>query len=824
MNIRQFLWVAGAVPLMGQAPLSLSDAVQMGLRQHPAVEASAATTQAAQSRVREAESGYLPKLGYSESIQRSDNPVFVFGSLLNQRQFTQSNFNLGLLNNPNFVNNFQSQVRADQTLYDFGATNWQVRSAKLGTEIASEDERRTRMGVIAEIAGAYFGAVLAKQRLVVAENAVRSAEADLERAQNVRGAGLSTDADVLSVRVHRADMKEREIQARAALDVAEAALNDALGLPLETQHDLSTALTSAKLSNTDLAALDKTSLHGPVPREALLATEAAQAQTSAARTALLPKISAHGVFEADRQTFATRGGANWFFGVSLDWTFFNGFASEARRDEAEHLAGRRGRSKSASSRLRGWRCKRPTPIGEARGNRSTWRLPPWRRPKRACGLRATATKRDSPRSPSCCATKPRRSKPRQEIWKRSITSAWRPLSLSWPRARWREIPMRLSKPFFVLAVVLLGLTACREAPRKAEASVSPQAVTVPVVAAASVDLPSYYEAVGTVRARTSAVIASKIMGTVQDVRVRTGEAVGAGQLLVTIDSRDLDVAVRQAQAARQEALGAQGETDHAVAAAQANLDLANVTFRRMQELYDKKSISDQERDESLARVKAAQAAYDMAVAKRAQVSAKIQQASEAVSSAEVMRGYAEIHAPFGGIVTEKPVESGSMAMPGAPLLTVEQSGALRLEVPVDESFLPSVRAGDTVRVALDSLDRALDARVSEIGPLVDPASRAFLVKIDLPSLPHLRAGLFGRAKFLHGTREAVVIPAAAVAEQGQMQSVVVVEGGSARTRLVTLGQKQGDMVEILSGLNAGERVVSPRSTTLADGARVEPKP
>ena len=384
--------------------------------------------------------------------------------------------------------------------------------------------------------------------------------------------------------------------------------------------------------------------------------------------------------------------------------------------------------------------------------------------------------------------------------------------------------MRLSKPLTAVAVLSLGLTACREAPKTAQASANPSTTAVPVVPAASAELPSFYEASGTVRARTSAVLASKILGLVREVKVRTGDPVGAGQLLVTIDSRDLDVAIRQAQAAREEALSGRGEVDHAIAAAQANLDFAKASFGRMQELYGKKSISDQEYDEASSKLKSAQAGYDLAVARRATVAARIQQASEAVSSAEVMRGYAEIHAPFGGVVTEKPVEPGSMAVPGTPLLTVEQASTLRLEVPVEESFLPSVRAGQPVTVTLDSFDRTLEARVSEIAPQVDPASRAFLAKIDLPNIPHLRSGVYGRARFSRGARQAVVIPIAAVTEQGQLQSVMVVEQGAARTRLVTLGQKQGDTVEVLSGLQAGERVVSPRPAALADGARVEIQP
>jgi outer membrane protein len=285
-----------------------------------------------------ARSGYLPKLNYSESFQRSDNPVFVFGSLLEQHQFSQDNFALGTLNRPNFLNNFQSQLSVSQTVFDAGNTRSQVRAATLGSQVAGEDERRTRMAVIAGVAGAYFGAILAKQRWAVAQEAVRSAEADLVTAETVRAAGLSTDADVLSVRVHLAGIREREIQARYAVDTAQAALNDALGMPLETAHELSTPLTEAKLGNADVGGLDKTSVQDrSETRQAALAVSVSEAQSSAARSALYPRVSLRGAFEADRQTFATKGGANWLFGVSLDWNVFNGFADRSRREETEQL-------------------------------------------------------------------------------------------------------------------------------------------------------------------------------------------------------------------------------------------------------------------------------------------------------------------------------------------------------------------------------------------------------------------------------------------------------------------------------------------------------
>jgi outer membrane protein len=339
MKIIPWLLLAGLTPLFGQQALSLADAVRMGLQEHPALQATLSAERAAQARIGQARSGLLPKLTYSEAFQRSNNPVFVFGSLLTQHQFTEANFALGPLNRPSALNNFQSSITADQTVYDFGATRHQVRSAELNSQMAAEDSRGTEMSIIAGVAGAYFGAVLAKERLAVSELAVRSAEADLERAQNVRTAGMSTDADVLSIRVYLAAMQMRQIEARYALDVAAAALNDALGLPLETPHDLSTPLEEAKLEAADLSSLSRQSLEDhPDARHSALSFRAAEEQSSAARTALFPRVSVRGAFESDRQAFATRGGANWLFAATLEWNLFNGFADQSRRDETAQLA------------------------------------------------------------------------------------------------------------------------------------------------------------------------------------------------------------------------------------------------------------------------------------------------------------------------------------------------------------------------------------------------------------------------------------------------------------------------------------------------------
>jgi RND family efflux transporter MFP subunit len=261
--------------------------------------------------------------------------------------------------------------------------------------------------------------------------------------------------------------------------------------------------------------------------------------------------------------------------------------------------------------------------------------------------------------------------------------------------------------------------------------------------------------------------------------------------------------------------------DGAIAAAQAQLDLAQVTYQRMKDLYDKKSISPQEFDEASARLKMAQTGYEMAQAKKTQVNAKIRQAEEGLSSASVTLGYATITAPFDGVVTEKPVQLGNLTAPGMPLLTVERAGAHRLEVAVEESRLSALHVGDPVAVSLDALHKQLDARITEIVPAVDAASRSFIVKIDLPAEPTLRSGLFGRAVFSLGQRPVLTIPATAVVERGQLQSVFVVETGRARNRLVTLGETFGDRREVLSGLAAGETLVAPVTPDVVDGIQVE---
>ncbi|MBI3473801.1 MAG: efflux RND transporter periplasmic adaptor subunit [Candidatus Solibacter usitatus] len=374
------------------------------------------------------------------------------------------------------------------------------------------------------------------------------------------------------------------------------------------------------------------------------------------------------------------------------------------------------------------------------------------------------------------------------------------------------------KPALLLIAAALALSCGK--PDHPPAPASEAALPVRTTRVVSVEAMGSYEASGTVRARTTTVLSSKAMGYVREVKVQAGDRVRAGDLLVMLDARDLETGQAQAEAALREARSALPEAAAGIAAAQAGLELSQATLRRIEDLLDKKSVSRQEFDEAQARRRVAAAQHEMAVAKRSQVESRIRQAEEAVKNAAILRGYAEIRAPFAGLLTERRVEPGSLAAPGTPLLTIEQP-SYRLEASVEESRLASIRGGQAVKVVLDALAQTFTGQVSEIVPAIDAASRSFVVKIDLPAAPALRSGIFGRARFPSAPRQALWIPAGALAEQGQVESVFVVEDGAARTRLVTTGGRAEGRIEILSGLGPSDRVISPRPAGLRDGRKVK---
>jgi RND family efflux transporter MFP subunit len=357
-------------------------------------------------------------------------------------------------------------------------------------------------------------------------------------------------------------------------------------------------------------------------------------------------------------------------------------------------------------------------------------------------------------------------------------------------------------------LMVTGLLGCSE-PKPSSPAAPEKVHGVALLQVQKTTVADVVEATGTVQAALSAQLSSQVMGTITRVNVHEGDRVRRGQELVVIDAAQQQAAYAGATAGLQ----ASQET---IAAADADYALAESTMKRYQMLYDKKSVSPQEYDEVKTRLTAAKARRDAAHAGRAQAEAGVSQASTAIS-------FTKVRAPFDGLVVTKLAEPGAMAAPGVPLLVVEDPSRFRLEASVDESKLGAVKLGEPVPVVIDALgDAPIMGKVTQIVPTADPASRTFTVKIDLPANPQIRSGLFGRARFPRGERQSIAVPKSAVLSRGQLQAVYVVSSDQLISlRYVTLGAVSGDQVEVLSGLQSGDRIVARPDDRELSGKQVE---
>lgn len=351
-----------------------------------------------------------------------------------------------------------------------------------------------------------------------------------------------------------------------------------------------------------------------------------------------------------------------------------------------------------------------------------------------------------------------------------------------------------------VAVAGAGFTGCSH---EARVSANPPEIVHDVALGVAKQTPTsdWLEAVGTVRAAQTSELASQVMGNIREIQVREGDRVQSGQVLAVIDEA-------QSRATEEQAAAALSAAQKEVAATETQLALATATQKRYQQLYDRKSVSAQEYDEIKARYQVAEARRDGARASEAQATA-------ALAKARTSLGYTRVRAPFAGVITEKRADAGTLAAPGILLFVIEDQRRFRLEVNVDESGIRLVQAGKTVPVGLDALAGTdFSGTVARVVPAADPASRSFVVKIDLPVDTRIRSGLFGRARLLRGTRNAMLIPQSALVERGQLRGIFVVsDDGIAQLRYVAIGRTVGGNIEVLSGLQDGEKFA------IAPGAR-----
>lgn len=387
-------------------------------------------------------------------------------------------------------------------------------------------------------------------------------------------------------------------------------------------------------------------------------------------------------------------------------------------------------------------------------------------------------------------------------------------------------------------IALAVLSSC--ARRQEQSTTAPlvQGVSIETVKSQSVEVS--YEAVGTVRAKNSSVVSSQVMGNIIAMKVREGDSVRAGQILVEIDNRGGRIQIQRSGAGLVAMRGALEEVDRSIkaaesgqVAAEANRQLATSTFHRYQQLLARQSISPQEFDEVKGRFEIANAEAERAgrlsqalEAKRREALARIEQAKADVADSQVQSSYARIAAPITGVVVSRQADVGHMATPGGPLLTIENGSDYRLEVAVQESQIGSIHLKDQARVQIDALGRQeTSGTVVEIVPVADPASRSYLVKISIAIPPGsqslIRSGLYGKASFTTGQTKAMTIPRKAIVERGQLTTVYVVDqSGIARMRLVQTGKAFEDRVVVLSGISEGEQIVVEGVTAVKDGSRV----
>ena len=368
-----------AAPAAAQIPLTLTEAIARARAQNPDAGGAAASEREAAQRVTQARAGYLPKVDVAESWQRGNQPVFVFSSLLAQRQFTAADFALGALNHPDALDNFRSAVMVEQALFD-GGTGANVAAAGIGHQIATARRTMVAHDLAAGVTDAYGRVLVAAAASQSAAAAAETARADRELAGNRRDAGLVTDADVLQLDVYVSRTREQQIRAASDERIARAQLNQLMGEPLGEAFALD-APRGGCSDATDSASLEAEALKNrPEVHLAVLQEQLAGATQTAARAALLPHVAAQAGWEFNGGTWNTRT-SSWVVGAVARINVFHGFADTARLAEAREEATRR-----ALEREKGGDRRTP---GRPHRRRSA-RRGPCQRSGRACGRGAGA--------------------------------------------------------------------------------------------------------------------------------------------------------------------------------------------------------------------------------------------------------------------------------------------------------------------------------------------------------------------------------------------------------------------------------------------------
>lgn len=366
------------------------------------------------------------------------------------------------------------------------------------------------------------------------------------------------------------------------------------------------------------------------------------------------------------------------------------------------------------------------------------------------------------------------------------------MSISLERWLGRVAGPRWATPFILGATLLLaacGGSTPEQAPRDMG---TVQARTEP---AGSIPWESVMEVTARVEPYRRSAPGTVLMGRVEKILRREGDRAAAGQVLATIESREITARLSQAEAQ--------------VAAARAQEENARIMRERMERLHPRNAASRRDLDDAVA-------GHETALA-------QLRAAEEGVKAARVTLDHAQVRAPFAGVITARHVEAGDMAAPGMPLFIIEDLSRMKVEAEIPESSMRGLEPGGPVEVRIEAASEPVrTGMITEILPAGDPRSHTFTLRVVVENRERdLRPGMFARIRLVSGAGEALAVPETALVRRGPLNGLFVVdEGGVARLRWVTLGESRAGLVEILTGLTEGERFVTEPPAGLADGMKV----
>ena len=317
-----------------QTALTLEDAMSRARAMTPAARAVASAENEAAARVRQARAGYFPRVDLVEAVQRGDQPVFVFSSLLSQRRFTAANFDVARLNNPAPLTNVRTGLAVEQPLFDAGATRYAVRGAELGRDLAAAGRAGVGQDLAMAAAESFVRVMQLEASNRATQSAVDAAASDLDRARARRDVGLVTEADVLAVEVHLADMRQRQIQTAGELEVARLQLREAVGMPLDAPITVVAPARQVPVGSDESLVADALRLR-PERRESGLRLQMTENARAAARAALLPTVGIQAGWDFNGSAWNDQR-SSWLVGVQARVNVFQGFRDAARLTELRH--------------------------------------------------------------------------------------------------------------------------------------------------------------------------------------------------------------------------------------------------------------------------------------------------------------------------------------------------------------------------------------------------------------------------------------------------------------------------------------------------------